>query len=61
MVTTHTTLFENFLETSKMQAFADWNKGIKRIECLHMKTIESLKRNTAQSLFIESNFLFEGF
>ena len=40
MVTTHTTFFENFLETSQMQAFADWNNGIKRIKRLYVKTIE---------------------
>ena len=63
MVTTHTTFFENFLETSKMQAFADWNNGIKRVECFHLKTIESLKKKMSLFriyLFIESNFQFEG-
>ena len=63
MVTTHTTFFENFLETSKMQAFADWNNRIKGVECLHMKTIESFKNKMRLFriyLFIESNFQFEG-
>ena len=40
MVTTHTTFFENFLETSQMQAFADWNNGIKLRKCLCMKTLK---------------------
>ena len=40
MVTTHTTFFENFLETSQMQAFADWNNGIKRRKCLCVKTLK---------------------
>ena len=44
MVTTHTTFFENFLETSQMQAFADWNNGIKLRKRLYVKTIEHSHR-----------------